>query len=110
MTVFDQETVTPASVTAGRIAADGVAGTASEAALSHLSLAALRRLLATRLDRHELEAVWYDVLGQRMSDIMGMQDKSVCVMELLQRAINRDRLQGLITNICHERPDLAGPQ
>jgi hypothetical protein len=78
-------------------------------ALSALPLADLRRRITKRMDRGEVGAIWYDVFGKKMDDDMASRPLVDCVIELLDRSKNRNRLPEIIDGVCADRPDLANP-
>jgi hypothetical protein len=75
--------------------------------LSVLPLADLRRLIAARMSRSEVGAIWYDVLGSAMENDMINRPLVDCVIELLDRAKNRNKLSDVIAGIYKDRPDLS---
>jgi hypothetical protein len=77
--------------------------------LSVLSLADLRRRVTKRMNRAEVGAVWYDVIERKMDDDMAGRVLADCVIELIDYAKNRNKLQDLINSICAERVDLMDP-
>ena len=79
------------------------------AELSQLPLADLRRLITKRMGRVEVGTVWYDTFEEKMDDAMVNREKVECVIELLTRAKNRNRLELMLSNVCHERNDLINP-
>jgi hypothetical protein len=83
--------------------------TPCSAALSALPLADLRRRMTKRMSRTEVGVIWYDVIGKKMDDDMANRPLVDCVIELLDRAKNRNQLQEMINGVCAERPDLAVP-
>jgi hypothetical protein len=79
------------------------------ATLSQLPLADLRRRITKRMDRVEVGAIWYDAFGKKMDDDMANRPLVDCVIELLDRAKNRNKLPDIIDGVCADRPDLANP-
>jgi hypothetical protein len=79
------------------------------AALSALPLAEFRRRITKRMNRSEVGIVWFDVFGKKMDDDMAHHPLPDCVIELLDRAKNRNALSEIIAAVCDERPDLANP-
>jgi TIR domain len=77
--------------------------------LSVLALADLRRRITKRMNRSEVGAIWYDTFGKKMEDDMAHRPLVDCVIELLDRAKNRDKLCEVVRGICFERPDIGNP-
>lgn len=77
--------------------------------LSALSLGELRRLMTRRLGRDEVRAVWFDVLETNMENDLVGRTLVDCVIELLERAKNRNRLADVVQSLCETRSDLANP-
>jgi hypothetical protein len=103
LAVFEQEGESAANV------APGVASTAGRCSekLAAITLADLRRRITTRMGRTEVGALWFAVSETEMENDMAGRQLSECVIALLVRAKNRNKLPLLIEEICHERDDLA---
>jgi hypothetical protein len=87
-----------------------VSATPCTTTLSALPLADLRRRITKRMSRSEVGVIWYDFVGRKMDDDMANRPLVDCVIELIDRAKNRNQLPEMIAGICAERPDLAAPQ
>jgi tetratricopeptide (TPR) repeat protein len=103
MRVFEQETRSAASLS------QGIAGPADSCLkrLSELRLADLRRVITKGLNRVEVGTIWYSTFEERMEDVMHGREKVECVIELLERARERNNLRGVIEQVCADRADLA---
>jgi TIR domain-containing protein len=77
--------------------------------LSAITLADLRRRITKRMDRGDVNALWFDVLETTMENDMAGRQLSDCVIVLLEKAKNRNKLSLLIEQICEDRRDLADP-
>ena len=77
--------------------------------LSGLPLADLRRRVTKRMNRSEVGAIWYDTFGKKVDDDMAHRPLVDCVIELLDRAKNQDKLHEVVRGICFERPDIGNP-
>jgi hypothetical protein len=77
--------------------------------LAALKLAELRQRMTKRMNRGEIGTIWFDVLESGMDDDMQGRTLAECVVELLLRTRNRNRLADLISSICNDRSDLANP-
>jgi hypothetical protein len=105
LSVFEQE---------GESTVDVTPEAATEASpcsqkLLTLTLADLRRRITTRMDRGEIGKLWFAVLETAMDNVMSGRELSDCVIILLVRAKNRNKLSVIIEEICQDRPDLADP-
>jgi hypothetical protein len=77
--------------------------------LATLSLETVRHLMMDRMNRTEINVVWYDVLESSMDNDMPGRGQSDCVVELLDRAQKRRKLQDMFEAICRVRGDLGQP-
>jgi len=77
--------------------------------LSALRLAELRRRMTKRMSREDLSTVWFDVFETKMDNDMKNRSLVECVIELLDRANNRNQIGLVIETLCAERADLASP-
>jgi len=77
--------------------------------LAALSLGELRRRITKRMDRSEVAAIWFDLFQSKMDDDMGNRPLVDCVIELLDRANKRAKLDEVIAGICSDRNDIANP-
>ena len=77
--------------------------------LSAITLADLRRRISKGMNRGEVSALWFAVLETEMENDMKGRELSECVISLLDRAKNRNKLPLIIEEICQDRPDLANP-
>ncbi|MEZ6031992.1 MAG: toll/interleukin-1 receptor domain-containing protein [Planctomycetaceae bacterium] len=77
--------------------------------LSALSLAELRRRMSKRMGRSEVGTVWFDVFESLMDNDMIGRTLTECVVELLDRAKNRNKLADVIVSVCSERDDIGNP-
>jgi hypothetical protein len=91
VTPSELTTATPASITPARLRAN------------------FQGLLRDQMSRPEVGRLWYAVLETPMKDEMGQRPKSDCVVELLERAKNRNKLPRLTEELHNIRPDLTVP-
>jgi hypothetical protein len=77
--------------------------------LSGLRLADLRRRMSNRMSRGEIATVWFDVLESSMDNDMFGRTSTDCIIELLDRAKNRNKLADVIESVCADRSDLGNP-
>jgi hypothetical protein len=77
--------------------------------LSGLKLAELRRRITKRMNRTEISTIWFDVFEARMDDDMKHSTLVECVIELIDRAKNRQKMYDLVAALCLDRPDIANP-
>lgn len=105
--VFAQEAETAQTSEPAHRAA--FAASSCRTTLAILKLAELRQRMTTRLSRGEVGTIWFDVLEAGMDDDMQNRTLAECVVELLLRARNRDKLADLISSVCNVRDDLANP-
>ena len=74
-----------------------------------LPLGELRRRITKRMGRSEVAAIWFDLFHSKMDDDMANRPLVDCVIELLDRANKRTKLDEVITGICADRSDVANP-
>jgi hypothetical protein len=77
--------------------------------LAALPLGELRRRITKRMGRSEVAAIWFDLFQSKMDDDMANRPLVDCVIELLDRANKRTKLDEVIAGICADRSDLAIP-
>ncbi len=105
--VFAQEAETAQSSEPAHKAA--FAASDCQTTLAALKLAELRQRMTKRMSRGEVSTIWFDVLEASMENDMQGRTLGECVVELLLRARNRNKLADLISSVCSDRGDLANP-
>jgi predicted Zn-dependent protease len=71
-----------------------------------MSLGNLRRRLVSRLSRSDIGSLWWDVFEEAMDDICHNYAINDCVIQLLDRAKKRQKLDEFYSVLCAERPDV----
>jgi hypothetical protein len=105
LAVFEQEGESTVDVTPN--AATAAAPCSKK--LSAITLADLQRRISKRMDRSEVGALWFAAFETVMDNDMIGRQLSECVIALLVKAKNRNRLPIIIEEICQDRPELANP-
>lgn len=77
------------------------------ALLDSLTKADLRRRIRRKLSRGEVGVIWYDTLFSDMDNDLPGSNIDKCIIELIERAHQRDLIPNLLDAICHNRPDVA---
>ena len=62
------------------------------------------------MSRADVCMIWFDTLNSRLEDEVPQRSLQECVIELLIRAQQRDRMTDLIQSLCGEYPDLTNPR
>ncbi|NYT72788.1 toll/interleukin-1 receptor domain-containing protein [Halomonas sp. QX-2] len=79
------------------------------AALDSLTKADLRRRIKSKLNRVEVGVIWYDTLYSNMENDLSGINIDMCIIELIERSVQRDLVPNLLDALCHNRPDVANP-
>ncbi|MDS4019359.1 MAG: toll/interleukin-1 receptor domain-containing protein [Candidatus Competibacter sp.] len=77
--------------------------------LDSLTKADLRRRIKKKMNRTEVSVVWYDTLFSDMDNDLPGTNIDKCIIELIERTVNRGLTFNLLDAICHTRPDVANP-
>jgi hypothetical protein len=75
--------------------------------LDALNKADLRRRIKKKLQRDEIAVIWFDTLFSRMDNDLPQSGIDQCIIELIERAVQRGLTVNLLEALCHNRPDVA---
>lgn len=72
--------------------------------LRKLSLGDLRYLVAERLSLEDVEVVWFDLFGRRMTDEVQVRNLALSCVELIDRSRRTDVIVDLMDKLCRNFP------
>ncbi len=73
-------------------------------ALRDMSLGDLRYLVAERLSIEDVEVVWFDLFGRRMTDEVQVRNLALSCVELIDRSRRTDVIVHLLDKLCRSFP------
>ena len=98
LSVFSQET-TSIGAEAG---SSTLGGASCKSILTSITRADLRRRLDRKLSFDELKVLWYSTFETVLDDQLPNQPKSICAIEIIERAGRRGAMNELLDNICED--------
>lgn len=72
--------------------------------LREMSLGELRYLVTERLSLEDVETVWFDIFGRRMTDEVRVQNLALSSVELIDRSRRTEVLVELMDTLCRNYP------